>query len=300
MSIGHDNFGFASNMDIIGNKYRTYILVESLEEITTKDKIQVVKLTTDGTTSEAAAKDYLIQEQKKPIEEDKKDIKEFFNLQLLKYDFKQFNATTFGRYGNITFDFLQNVYGAVQKTTDLTLEARMLDKQVAKDPTDIPEHVTLIQNQSSSYSFTRYPYSGNPAELENVSDLDAIALKMAIALLGKGGMALVHLEQYLADVANMVGYGTMPIASFVQLKLMKSLTESRIRSRLSSRKPFEQSATFQAIKATPFFAKEETELAKIWIKECNGGEEYPTPRQVLVGLYDFYRLHLEKELRGSK
>ena len=57
----------------------------------------------------------------------------------------------------------------------------------------------------SSYSFTRYPYSGNPAELENVSDLDAIALKMAIALLGKGGMALVHLEQYLADVANMVG-----------------------------------------------------------------------------------------------
>ena len=111
-----------------------------------------------------------------------------------------------------------------------------------------------------------------------MSDLDAIALKMAIALLGKGGMALVHLEQYLADVANMVGYGTMPIASFVQLKLMKSLTESRIRSRLSNRKPFDQSATFQAIKATPFFAKEETELAKIWIKECNGGEYYPTPR----------------------
>ena len=61
-SIGHDNFGFASNMDIIGNKYRTYILVESLEEITTEDKIQVAKLTTKGTTSEAAAKDYLIQE----------------------------------------------------------------------------------------------------------------------------------------------------------------------------------------------------------------------------------------------
>jgi len=49
-------------MDIIGNKYRTYILVESLEEITTEDKIEVAKLTTKGTTSEAAAKDYLIQE----------------------------------------------------------------------------------------------------------------------------------------------------------------------------------------------------------------------------------------------
>jgi hypothetical protein len=53
---------------------------------------------------------------------------------------------------------------------------------------------------------------------------------------------------------------------------------SRIRSRLSSRKPFDQLATTQSIKATPFFAKEETELANIWIKECNGGEKYPTPR----------------------
>ena len=78
-SIGHDIFGFGSNMNIIGNKYRTYILVESLEEITTDDKIQVTKLTTKGTTSEAAAKDYLIQEKKKPIEEDKKDIKACFN-----------------------------------------------------------------------------------------------------------------------------------------------------------------------------------------------------------------------------
>jgi hypothetical protein len=66
-------------MNIIGNKHRTYILVESRVEITTKDKIQVAKLTTDGTTSEAAAKDYLIQEKKKPIEEDKIDIKACFN-----------------------------------------------------------------------------------------------------------------------------------------------------------------------------------------------------------------------------
>jgi len=69
---------------------------------------------------------------------------------------------------------------------------------------------------------------------------------------------------------------------------------------LSSRKPFDQSATVQAIKATPFFAKEETELAKIWIKDCNGGVKWPTPRQVLVGLYEFYRLQLEKELRGCR
>ena len=38
----------------------------------------------------------------------------------------------------------------------------------------------------------------------------------------------------------------------------------------------------------------------MWLDECNRGELCPTPRQVLVGLYEFYQLHLEKELRGSK
>jgi len=95
-------------MDIIGNKYRTYILVESLEEITTKDKSKVAKLTTKGTTSEAAAKDYLIQEKKRPIEEDKKDIKACFNEQLLKYDFIQFKCWLFcnDNEGGVNFDLL--------------------------------------------------------------------------------------------------------------------------------------------------------------------------------------------------
>ena len=77
--IVNDIFGFSSIVDVIGNKFRTYILEDSLEEINTKDKSKVAKLTTKGTTSEAAAKDYLIQEKKKPIEEDKKDIKACFN-----------------------------------------------------------------------------------------------------------------------------------------------------------------------------------------------------------------------------
>ena len=38
----------------------------------------------------------------------------------------------------------------------------------------------------------------------------------------------------------------------------------------------------------------------MWVTYYNGNEDCPTPRQVLVGLYEFYQLHLEKELRGSK
>ena len=42
------------------------------------------------------------------------------------------------------------------------------------------------------------------------------------------------------------------------------------------------------------------EFAKIWTREHNGGNIWPTPRQVLVGLSEFYKLQLEKELRGCK
>ena len=48
----------------------------------------------------------------------------------------------YGGSGGITFDFLRQVYGAVQKTTDLTLEARIHDKQTPKDPAGIPDFVS--------------------------------------------------------------------------------------------------------------------------------------------------------------
>ena len=136
--------------------------------------------------------------------------------------------------------------------------------------------------------------------LENLSDVDSMALKMAVDEFKMGGVPLVYLEQYLVDVSNFVGYQTMPVALWVQLKLVRSLNSSRRRSRLTNRKPFELSATLQSIKSTPFFAKETQEFANIWRKEHNGGEIDPTPRQVLVGLSEFYKLQLEKELRGCK
>ena len=79
-----------------------------------------------------------------------------------------------------------------------------------------------------------------------------------------GGVPLVYLEQYLVDVSNFVGYQTMPVALWVQLKLVRSPNNSRRRSRLTNRKPFEFSATLQSIKSTPFFAKEIQEFAWIW------------------------------------
>ena len=90
--------------------------------------------------------------------------------------------------------------------------------------------------------------------LENLSDVDSMALKMAVDEFKMGGVPLVYLEQYLVDVSNFVGYQTMPVVLWVQLKLVRSPNNSRRRSRLTNRKPFELSATLQSIKSTPFFA----------------------------------------------
>jgi len=203
-------------------------------------------------------------------------------------------------WGDTKFDFLGEVYGTMQQTIDPTLEGLVDDVQMSTDPIGIPYHVTLFQAENWAFAFADYPYSGDPMVLENLSDVDSMALKMAVDEFKMGGVPLVYLEQYLVDVSNFVGYQTMPVVLWVQLKLVRSPNNSRRRSRLTNRKPFEFSATLQSIKSTPFFAKEFQEFAWIWRREHNGGNWWPTPRQVLVGLSEFYKLQLEKELRGCK
>ena len=74
-------------MDVMGYKLGIYILEDSLEEIRTQDKMKVAKVTTENTSSEEAAKKFLIQEKKRPIELDKQGIKACFQNQLLKCNF---------------------------------------------------------------------------------------------------------------------------------------------------------------------------------------------------------------------
>ena len=59
-------------------KYETRILEKTLKGITTKDPTKVAKLIKEDTAREAASKDFLIQEKKRPIEDDKQDIKACF------------------------------------------------------------------------------------------------------------------------------------------------------------------------------------------------------------------------------
>ena len=49
-------------------------------------------------------------------------------------------------------------------------------------------------------------------EIENLSDLNSMAVKMAVDEYGSGGVAFIYLEQYLVDVGNYIGYQSMPVA----------------------------------------------------------------------------------------
>ena len=60
--IGDDIFGFGTKINANDNRFQTYILEYTLKKVVTKDITKVAKLSTNGTTSEAAAKEFLIQE----------------------------------------------------------------------------------------------------------------------------------------------------------------------------------------------------------------------------------------------
>ena len=83
-------------------------------------------------------------------------------------------------WGNTKFDFLGEVYGTMQQTMDPTLEGLVDDVQMSTDPIGIPYHVTLFQAENWAFAFADYPYSGDPMVLENLSDVDSMALKMAV------------------------------------------------------------------------------------------------------------------------
>ena len=129
--IGTDVFGLGTKMHVVSNDYECYILDWSVKEMSTIDKAKVTKMKKmDGTTKEAA-KEFLISEQKRPVEDAKQDIKACFQAQLHKHDFKQFKTTSehgFFRWGEgITYDLLEEVKGALHQTVDIVLEGRAQD-----------------------------------------------------------------------------------------------------------------------------------------------------------------------------
>ena len=108
--IGTDVFGLGTKMDVVSNDYECYILDWSVKEMSTSDKAKVTKMKKKDATTKDAAKEFLIEEQKRPVEDAKQDIKACFQTQLHKYDFTKFETSDKDGYfewgAGITFDFL--------------------------------------------------------------------------------------------------------------------------------------------------------------------------------------------------
>ena len=68
----------------------------------------------------------------------------------------------------------------MQQTMDIALEGRAQDVQVVMDPAGAPEHVTRFLMENWAYGLADYPYSGEPKDLHNLSDMDSMAVKMTV------------------------------------------------------------------------------------------------------------------------
>ena len=104
-----------------------------------------------------------------------------------------------------------------------------------------------------------------------LTDLDCIAIREAKKFLEAhpGSSPILHLEDLVIDVSNMVAYWRNSPYAYIQFKVFATANNERTRSRLSSRKPFDV-ATVTDAASTSFFAKELAEFGATWGLKCSG------------------------------
>ena len=147
-----------------------------------------------------------------------------------------------------------------------------------------------LKEANWSYGIKRFNFSNDDKRLELFSDLDCMAISEAKQRCKQkpDQSPLVHLEDFIVDVANMVAYPRFSPFGLIAFKVVRTDHNDRTRSRLSSRKPLEM-ATINHPTASTFFAKKMREFADAWYNEYNGGK-WPTARQVFAGLEACYAI----------
>lgn len=154
-----------------------------------------------------------------------------------------------------------------------------------------------------SYSVALVTKKGVSSHRELLSDLDSLAINVKLLLLGydtSDTHPFVHLNNYIIDIENMIGFMDNVGTAKNRVKVMRTVSNDRRRSRLSAQKGNGFDFTFiNTYKET--FAKEIGEFAYLWRKTYNGGSgNYPTPRQVLTGIHQFLDLQVELHANLNK
>jgi len=96
-------------------------------------------------------------------------------------------------------------------------------------------------------------------------------------------------------VANKIAYKSDCRLGLIY-KIEMTEENDRTRSSRTFRKTFDLTAVFQSAH-TMFFATEDAEFATIWWEQNK--YQMPSAREIIAGLQQFYRFHLESEASGS-
>ena len=163
--------------------------------------------------------------------------------------------------------------------------------------------VSKLEEMNQSFAIKRFPFSKEDKRRETLTDLDCIAIREAKK---KFEMKLVtspilHLDDLIVDVSNMVAYRRFSPFGIVEFMLLETGDNDRTRSRLSSRKPLD-SATADGPAASSFFAKSCGDYGDAWGLEYSGEKDncaMPSARQLFAGLEACYRAALERATGGA-
>ena len=161
-----------------------------MKKIYKDDPDEVAEKALKSKSWKEAAKAFLIEEKKRQVEQDKLLTKESFQQELLKCDASRFNGTTFGGFWwqslsyddeetAITFSMLNEVKKAMRGTTAKVIGGLLEDFTTEEDASNIPAHVARIRDSSWTYAIAPSQDTDDPNELENLPDLDCIAINFA-------------------------------------------------------------------------------------------------------------------------
>ena len=136
-----------------------------------------------------AVKAVTIENKKRPIQEDKKKANEFFMAELIKCKPERFQGTLWGGWhGNdylkgqkaIKFEMLNEVEELLRRTAARLVDGTLEDISVVEDDSYTLEHVTRIRNASWTWQLGPNPIE-DPNDLENLSDIDCLAINLALS-----------------------------------------------------------------------------------------------------------------------
>ena len=138
--------------------------------------------------------------------------------------------------------FLGVTHNVMHDTTRAVLDG-LVEDQVDSDTYQEKSEVASRLNEAiCSYAIKKFSFSEDTVQLERFSDLDCIAIHEAKQRFEQQTRqsSIVHLKDFIVDVANMLAYPRFSPKGLITFKVVRSDQYNLTRNRLSSRKDLDK------------------------------------------------------------